>query len=151
MWRQAAAVPRVGGLGDPRFELSRLLRCREVIPLHRAGSEKHGETGGRLLSPVHGAWHGALQWRSGACAFGNDATDFGTAPANADPEHDIFTALERWVEQGVAPSQLIGSGPSPVDPARTLTRTLCPYPQQASYKGSGDINDAANFTCALPR
>jgi feruloyl esterase len=27
------------------------------------------------------------------------------------------------------------------------TRPLCAYPQQASYKGSGDLNDAANFVC----
>ncbi len=26
-------------------------------------------------------------------------------------------------------------------------RPLCPYPQVATYAGSGDINDAANFTC----
>ena len=27
------------------------------------------------------------------------------------------------------------------------TRPLCPYPKQARYNGSGDINDAANFSC----
>ena len=27
------------------------------------------------------------------------------------------------------------------------TRPLCPYPQQARYGGSGDINDASNFAC----
>ncbi|NUR53350.1 MAG: tannase/feruloyl esterase family alpha/beta hydrolase [Acidobacteria bacterium] len=27
------------------------------------------------------------------------------------------------------------------------TRPLCPYPQQAAYRGSGDINDARNFVC----
>jgi len=27
------------------------------------------------------------------------------------------------------------------------TRPLCPYPQTAQYKGTGDPNDAANFTC----
>ena len=28
-----------------------------------------------------------------------------------------------------------------------MTRPLCPYPQVAKYKGSGDTNDAANFVC----
>ena len=28
------------------------------------------------------------------------------------------------------------------------TRPLCPYPQVARYKGSGSIDDAANFSCA---
>ena len=29
-------------------------------------------------------------------------------------------------------------------------RPLCAYPAQARYKGSGEINDAANFTCVTP-
>jgi len=29
-----------------------------------------------------------------------------------------------------------------------MTRPLCPYPQVAKYKGTGDTNDAANFVCA---
>ncbi len=27
------------------------------------------------------------------------------------------------------------------------TRPLCPYPQVATYRGSGDIEDAASFDC----
>jgi len=27
------------------------------------------------------------------------------------------------------------------------TRPLCPFGQVAKYKGSGDTNDAANFSC----
>ena len=30
------------------------------------------------------------------------------------------------------------------------TRPLCPYPQVAKYKGQGSIDDAANFSCAVP-
>ena len=66
-----------------------------------------------------------------------------------DPQHDIYLALEQWVEKGTAPqnviaSKLEGRGP---DPKVKLSRPLCPYPQQAQYKGSGDPNDASNFTC----
>ena len=86
----------------------------------------------------------------GPVHFGNDATDAGTTQGSANPERDIFSALERWVEQGVAPERLIGSGPSPVDATKTMTRPLCPYPQQTRYTGSGDINDSANFVCASP-
>jgi feruloyl esterase len=86
----------------------------------------------------------------GPVHFGNDA-DFGAPPIpNTDSERDVFSALERWVEYGVAPDRLIGSGPSPLDPTKTLTRPLCPYPQQAEYKGAGDTNDAANFACGMP-
>jgi hypothetical protein len=28
-----------------------------------------------------------------------------------------------------------------------MTRPLCPYPQQAHYKGTGSKKDAASFTC----
>jgi feruloyl esterase len=84
----------------------------------------------------------------GPVRFGNDAA---AAGANAnDPERDIFMALERWVEQGTAPGRLIGSGPSPITPAETMSRPLCPYPQQSQYKGSGNTNEAANFVCSLP-
>ena len=27
------------------------------------------------------------------------------------------------------------------------TRPLCPYPQVATYKGTGSIDEAANFVC----
>jgi feruloyl esterase len=84
----------------------------------------------------------------GPVRFGNDANS--TTASSADPERDMFAALERWVERGVAPDRLIGSGPAPLDPAKTMTRPLCPYPQQAQYRGAGDTNDAANFVCALP-
>ena len=79
----------------------------------------------------------------GPVGFGN-----GGGPASRDPEHDVLSALERWVEKGVAPDHLIGTGPVPGEPSKKLTRPLCAYPQVARYKGSGDTNDAANFTCA---
>jgi feruloyl esterase len=86
----------------------------------------------------------------GPVQFGNDANDFGAVPGSADPERDVFSALERWVEQGVPPEHLIGSGPSPLDPARTLTRPLCPYPREAQYNGSGDPDAASSFSCVAP-
>ena len=67
---------------------------------------------------------------------------------NADS--DVFAALERWVEGGIAPEQLIGRGVATDDPSKPLSRPLCLYPKVAQYKGSGDINNAASFTCALP-
>ena len=53
-----------------------------------------------------------------------------------------FAALVNWVEKGVAPDQVIGQSLSPA-----LSRPLCPYPQTAKYKGSGNTNDAANWSC----
>jgi feruloyl esterase len=60
---------------------------------------------------------------------------------------DKIGALERWVEQGQAPDALLASKMSEGKVDRT--RPLCPYPQVAKYKGTGSIDDAANFVCAV--
>ncbi len=60
---------------------------------------------------------------------------------------DALTALDNWVEHGVAPDKIIASHVT--NGVVTMTRPLCPYPQEARYKGFGDPNDAASFVCAL--
>jgi len=84
------------------------------------------------------------------CSGGIGPSDFGNgAPVSGDAEHDIVTALDRWVEQGVAPERLIGRGVS-AGAAKPLSRPLCPYPRVARYDGRGDPLDAASFSCAMP-
>jgi feruloyl esterase len=61
---------------------------------------------------------------------------------------DALAALEQWVERGRAPDQIIASHATKGVVDRT--RPLCPYPQVASYKGTGSIDEAANFTCKAP-
>jgi hypothetical protein len=81
----------------------------------------------------------------GPDSFGED----GPSPVEKDAHHSVQLAIERWVEKGVAPSAIIatkyegrgGSG------SVQMTRPLCPYPEIAKYKGSGDSNDAASFAC----
>ena len=58
---------------------------------------------------------------------------------------DMVSALAQWVEQGKAPDQIVAS--KVVSGAVVRTRPLCPYPQVATYKGSGSTDDAANFSC----
>ncbi len=62
---------------------------------------------------------------------------------------DWMTALEQWVEKGIAPGSIIADGLNPAD-GKTRTRPLCPYPKVAKYLGSGDPDVAANFVCAEP-
>jgi hypothetical protein len=88
------------------------------------------------------------------CAGGPGPDIFGQmglGTAN-DPQHNIYMALEQWVETGAAPSTVIATKQSGEGPAAgvKMTRPLCAYPQVAKYKGSGDTNDAANFVCAAP-
>jgi feruloyl esterase len=70
---------------------------------------------------------------------------------SGDADHDIDTALKRWVEQGVAPGPIVAvKYKTEFNPKSGVVRTrpLCPYPQAEHYTGSGSIDDAANFTCA---
>ena len=68
---------------------------------------------------------------------------------SSDADHDIVTALESWVVQGIAPKQLIATRFKNNDAALgvDMQRPLCPYPLEAVYKGAGDTNVAANFYC----
>jgi feruloyl esterase len=85
------------------------------------------------------------------CGGGAGPNSFGQwSVAHEDPEHDIAAALERWVEHGVAPEQIIavkhGSATDPASPI-VRTRPLCAYPKVAHYKGSGSTDEAVNFEC----
>jgi hypothetical protein len=60
---------------------------------------------------------------------------------------DWFSPVVNWVENGVAPESVIGTAAATGNPFPGRTRPLCPYPQYAHYKGSGDINVAASFVC----
>ena len=61
---------------------------------------------------------------------------------------DALTPLEQWREQGQAPTHIVAShlaANGQVD----RTRPLCPYPQVATYQGTGSIDQAENFVCAI--
>lgn len=57
---------------------------------------------------------------------------------------DSLTALEQWVERGVAPTAQVTTDTAGV-PGRT--RPLCNYPSWPQYRGAGDVNAAASFKC----
>lgn len=88
------------------------------------------------------------------CAGGPGADffgQFGPSPLK-DAQHSVQVALEQWVEKGIAPGTIVATHFPDDDPAKapTMTRPLCPFPQVAKYKGSGDTNAAENFVCAAP-
>ena len=73
---------------------------------------------------------------------------------------DYLSHIEAWVEQGKAPDMMLAhhlnddaaakylpTGYSyPLDPKDVLfTRQTYPYPAAYRYKGSGNVNDAANY------
>jgi feruloyl esterase len=61
---------------------------------------------------------------------------------------DSIRVIEEWVEAGKAPARIIASQVK--DGKVGWTHPLCPFPQAAKYNGTGSIDDAANFVCALP-
>jgi feruloyl esterase len=79
----------------------------------------------------------------------------GTAPGTAGPAvttsnfaqpagGQLFGVLKAWVEGGAA------SAPASVtvtSPDATNSQLLCPYPQKATYNGTGAVNAAASYTC----
>jgi feruloyl esterase len=74
--------------------------------------------------------------------------DFGMCPSLFPGTFDALGAVQRWREEGIAPDQIIANYS---DRGRVYKkRPVCPYPQVAIYKGSGDTNDAANFSCGAP-
>jgi feruloyl esterase len=88
------------------------------------------------------------------CAGGPGANVF-NGPDNLggpeDSDHDVFLALRQWVENGVAPTRIIGTkyvNDTPADGV-AFTRPMCPYPQFARYRGTGDTTDASNFICVI--
>ncbi len=61
---------------------------------------------------------------------------------------DMQTALEKWVEQGSPPEAVVATRSLGVlNGIVDRSRPLCPYPKVAVYRGEGDTNDAANFSC----
>jgi feruloyl esterase len=85
------------------------------------------------------------------CGGGPGLHDFGQnlqREVPQDSDHDILTALVRWVEEGVAPDEIIAS--TYMDDVSSkgirLQRPICPYPQFPKYIG-GDQNSASSYRC----
>jgi feruloyl esterase len=90
------------------------------------------------------------------CFGGPGPNHFGqifSSPGDSEPEpnHDILASLERWVEKGEAPAQIIATKYERDDPRARVMRTmpLCVYPAMARFRGGGDLNDASNWTCSV--
>ena len=91
------------------------------------------------LFMVPGMWH---------CSSGPDvllrSEDAMAIPL--EPERDMLTALEQWVERNHAPNSFVASR---LNKDGTIERTqlLCPYPSVATFGGTGDPMLAQNWQC----
>ncbi|RZL57088.1 MAG: tannase/feruloyl esterase family alpha/beta hydrolase [Variovorax sp.] len=122
--------------------------------------------GGKMLivhgtsDPIFSANDSIDYYRKLSAANGGDAAtkDFARlylvpgmnhCSASGGPSTDVYdalTPLADWVEKGVAPDRIVAKA-APTAPWPGRTRPLCPYPQVATYDGSGNIEDAASFSC----
>ncbi len=76
----------------------------------------------------------------------------GPPPPSRDPAHDVVAAVAHWVENDVAPDQIIATFYRRNDPTKGIAvqRPWCPYPAAARYSGQGDRADAASYVCTAP-
>jgi len=63
---------------------------------------------------------------------------------------DALSALESWVEHGIAPEQIVATHRTATGTV-DRTRPLCAYPKEATFRGSGSPDEASNFVCRVPR
>ncbi len=122
----------------------------------------HGWADGLLPPQLTVDFYEALAKRSGGMAAtqdfarlfmvpGMDHCGIQTnGPGIADTGIDPLTALEQWVEQGQAPTELIATKTAPTGNQTLWRRPVCAYPKIARYKGSGDPTDPTSFVCAEP-
>ncbi len=86
------------------------------------------------------------------CEGGPGPNSFGQfAAGTGDPNTKIGAALQRWVEEGIAPERIVATKrKNDEDPTSEVTRTrpLCAFPNVAHYRGEGSTDNAANFDCA---
>jgi hypothetical protein len=94
-----------------------------------------------------------------AHGFSNGTTNPAANPplpgaANADGVADgtsqLYDALTKWVERGIAPSRIDISTAATATFPVVKSRPICAYPKKAKYVG-GDVNVASSYTCAGSR
>ena len=60
----------------------------------------------------------------------------------------VVSSMESWREQGKTPNEITAYRVT--NDHVDMSRPLCPYPQVAVYKGTGNIDSATNFVCEAP-
>ncbi|MCH9729540.1 MAG: tannase/feruloyl esterase family alpha/beta hydrolase [Actinomycetia bacterium] len=124
--------------------------------------------GGKLI--IDNGWmdgslsaHGTIDYYDSVIDFDPTARDDvrlfvrpGVAHCKGGPGPDgtnYIAALEEWLDSGVPPEKLDAPYVSPA-PGRPPTgqggRIICAHPSVVTYDGSGDPNNPASFSCAVP-
>jgi len=113
------------GAADPWFSVNETIRYYEEMAGFNGGLATVKDWS--RLFYVPGMAH---------CAGGQQSLD----------SFDLLTGLVDWVENGPAPDAVTATGRS----MPGISRPLCAWPAHPHYSGSGDINDAGNYSCREP-
>ena len=115
------------GFSDPALPAFRTIRHYEALARRPSGFDKLRENMRLFMAP--GMHH---------CGGGPGPNLF-----------DTLSALEKWVENGMAPDAIPATHFVNNNPALGVDRTmpLCAFPEEAQYSGSGNVNSAANWAC----
>ncbi|KAI9727580.1 MAG: hypothetical protein M1834_008019 [Cirrosporium novae-zelandiae] len=89
-------------------------------------------------------------WYFAGASQNEDIATYST-PGFMDSKHDILLALMSWVENGTAPDKIVATKYTNDTVAQGVSRQrpICPFPKQARYIGTGDVNVAKNWKCEL--
>ncbi len=136
LWAKGGKLIIVQGAADPVFSVADTVNWYETL----SARYKRRTTDFARLFIVPGMSHSS----------GGPACD----------QFDLVDALVKWVEEGIAPDVIMakarGAGANvvnnevPAEWAPNRTRPLCAYPAAPSYNGTGNIEDAASFSCVTP-
>jgi hypothetical protein len=110
------------GVSDPWFSAKDTIDYYQRMSMANGGEAKVKDWSRLFLSPG-----------MGHCSGGSSALD----------TFDFLSASVNWVEKNIAPQSVTATGRA--FPGRS--RPLCAYPEHARYNGSGNPEDAANYTC----
>lgn len=66
-----------------------------------------------------------------------------------DAEHNVVSALIKWVEEDVAPEKLIGTKYRNDDVSKEILaqRTHCVYPKHSKWNRKDDWKEASSWDC----
>ena len=137
------------GTGDvPKQALTFLSEGRKLIMYHGFSDD--------IMTPYHTVmYYKALAKLAGGYDALQDVARLFMVPGmyhcTGGPGPNVFdtlSALEGWVENGTAPDTILATGGAQKDGlGNPRSMPLCKFPEMASYNGSGDVNDAANWSC----
>jgi hypothetical protein len=82
----------------------------------------------------------------GATAIGNGG--FEPAPS-LEPEENVLMAMVRWVEEGIAPDFVVGTGFVNEDQSAGVDykRRHCKYPARNVFQGTSDVRNIDGWAC----